>query len=127
MSPRHEDTMITPNILPLVDVLLVLVVILLLMAPFMAASIQVSIPKASGGAIAAGAALKIEMASDSSLMLDGKAATQVEIIVRAKTSGQSIQLYADRVTPYVFIAEFLGKLAAEDVTQVQLMVGGTPK
>jgi len=113
---------IAPNILPLVDVLLVLVVLLLLMSPFIAASVQVTLPKATGGVAVSGAVLRIEMANDGSLKLDGTQATVVEVITRAKASGHSIQLYADRFTPYAFVAEFLGKLASENVVQVQLMV-----
>lgn len=119
MESNHP---IAPNILPLVDVLLVLVVLLLLMSPLIAASVQVKLPKAIGGAPSSSIALKVEMASDSSLKLDGQPATLTEVVVRAKASGQSVHLYADRVTPYAFVAELLGKLAAEDVTQIQLMV-----
>lgn len=113
---------VVPNILPLVDVLLVLVVMLLLMSPFMAASIQAKLPKATGGVAISGAVLKLELSHDNSLKLDGKSATRLEVLTRAKSTGLPIQLYADRLTPYAFVAELLGFMAAGDITQIQLMV-----
>ena len=51
LSPKYRENAAEINIIPLLDVLLVLVAVLLLLTPFMAKSINVDLPTTQSGAV----------------------------------------------------------------------------
>ena len=68
------------NVVPLVDIILVVLIIFMVTAPMiMKPSINVNLPKAASGEATVPSKLNIVIATDGTLNLDGKSATDQEV------------------------------------------------
>ena len=79
-----DDVMAEINVVPLVDVILVVLIIFMVTAPMiMKPSINVNLPKAASGEATTPSKLNITISSDGKLNLDGKAADDQEVAAKA--------------------------------------------
>jgi biopolymer transport protein ExbD len=79
-SESNDEVMAEINIVPLVDVILVVLIIFMVTAPMiMKPSINVNLPKAGAGDATAPSKLNILISSDGKLSLDGKAADDQQV------------------------------------------------
>ena len=94
------------NVTPLVDVMLVLVVIFILAAPLLAASLRLDLPQASSATPSdAAAAIAIQIDAQGRLFADGQATDLPALQQRLRQAGASrpdteVQLSIDRAVPY---------------------------
>jgi len=102
------------NITPLVDVMLVLLVIFILTAPFLASSIPLQLPRAavSMPSPQAGQALMLELDRSGQAVLNGEkvadeALAQRLAAVAVSRSEAELQLRADRSVPYGRVVQVL--------------------
>ena len=102
------------NVTPLVDVMLVLLVIFILTAPFLASSIPLQLPRAAVGMPApqAGQALMLELDRSGQAVLNGEkladeALAQRLAAVAGSRSEAELQLRADRAVPYGRVVQVL--------------------
>ncbi len=102
------------NVTPLVDVMLVLLVIFILTAPFLASSIPLQLPRAavSMPAPQAGQALMLELDRSGQAVLNGEkladeALAQRLAAVAVSRSEAELQLRADRSVPYGRVVQVL--------------------
>ena len=111
------------NIVPLLDVLLVLVAVLLLLTPFMAKSINVDLPATTSGAVMTqDTALTFEVHADGSVWLEGNQVTdwgQVQLRMKGATVAR---VFADKGAAFMAVTAVLDKLAANDIHNVQFAV-----
>ena len=115
------------NVTPLVDVMLVLVVIFILAAPMLAASLRVQLPQAQGTQPMAAAgeddALLLEVDAKGALWMQGQPATADALRERlaqlgARNPQAELQLRADQAVPYGRVAELLGWAHAAGLTRI---------
>ncbi|MGE8320370.1 MAG: ExbD/TolR family protein [Comamonas sp.] len=94
------------NVTPLVDVMLVLVVIFILAAPLLAASLRLDLPQARSATPSdAPAAIAVQIDAEGRLFADGEATDLPALQARLKQVGASrpdteVQLSVDRAVPY---------------------------
>lgn len=127
MSARNRkarrDTAAEINIIPLLDVLLVLVAVLLLLTPFMAKSISVDLPTASSGAVASqDTSITIEVRYDGSFWHEGEQLASWSDLAPKLKGATKAKVFADKGAAFAAITEVLDNLAAHDVHNIQFQV-----
>lgn len=82
----QDDVMSEINVVPLVDVILVVLIIFMVTAPMiMKPSINVNLPKAGSGSATVPSRLNIQITQDGKMVLDGKISSEDEIKLAAQT------------------------------------------
>lgn len=111
------------NVIPLLDVLLVLVAVLLLLTPFMAKSINVELPKASSGQVMTQESyLELSVREDGSVWHEGKVVSDwAPLLPRIKTA-TAARVYADKGAAFVAVTQVLDRLSANGLHNVQFAV-----
>ena len=113
------------NMVPLIDVMLVLLVIFMIAAPLLTHSVRVNLPQMAGQnqQTSPGEPLVVSIKADGSLFLGEKPLSrgdlQQSMQVQAKAdAGREVHLRADRDTPYHFVAETLSDAADAGLTRI---------
>jgi biopolymer transport protein ExbD len=94
------------NMIPLIDVALVLLIIFMVISPILVQSqLRVNLPKVSSSSTAEETALKVEVAPDGTLAFDGKIVTREELRQRLMASlppgnKASLLIEADQDVPF---------------------------
>ena len=138
MSTRQgADTPInTINVTPLVDVMLVLVVIFILAAPMLAASLRVQLPKAQAATqqvpVAQGDALVVEVSPQGEIWIQGAVADDVTVQQQLQQLGlrnpqAEVQLRADTSVPYGRVVQVMGWAHAAGLTRIGFVTEPEPK
>lgn len=111
------------NIVPLLDVLLVLVAVLLLLTPFMAKSINVDLPSTTTGAVMTqDTAITFEIHSDGSVWLDGGPVTDWNALQDRMKGATVARVFADKDAAFKAVTLVLDRLAANDIHNIQFAV-----
>lgn len=111
------------NIIPLLDVLLVLVAVLLLLTPFMAKSINVNLPASTSGAVMTqDTTITLEVHSDGSIWHEGAQVGDWAAVTSKMKGATAARVYADKGAAFAAITLVLDKLAANDIHNVQFGV-----
>ena len=129
MSSRQgaDSPINTINVTPLVDVMLVLVVIFILAAPMLAASLRVQLPKAQAAAqqatVAKGDALMVEISPAGEIWVQGAAVDDEAVQQQLQELGQrnpeaEVQLRADASVPYGRVVQVMGWAHASGLTRI---------
>ena len=137
MSSRTgSDTPINSiNVTPLVDVMLVLVVIFILAAPMLAASLRVQLPKAKAATpqtqVAQGDALMVEVNPQGEIWLHGAATADAAVQQQLQDLGQrnpqaEVQLRADTSVPYGRVVQIMGWAHAAGLTRIGFVTDPRP-
>jgi biopolymer transport protein ExbD/biopolymer transport protein TolR len=115
------------NVTPLVDVMLVLVVILILAAPVLAAALRVQLPQAQGTTPVAPPtpqqALALEVDAQGRLSIDGEVLEEAALRERLATLASNhpdaeLQLRADAAVPYGRVVAVMGWAHAAGLTRI---------
>ena len=115
------------NVTPLVDVMLVLVVIFILAAPMLAASLRVQLPKAQAATqqapVAQGDALVVEVSPQGEIWIQGAAVDDAAVQQQLQSLGQrnpqaEVQLRADTSVPYGRVVQIMGWSHAAGLTRI---------
>ena len=124
------------NVTPLVDVMLVLVVIFILAAPMLAASLRVQLPKAQAATqqapVAQGDALGVEVSPQGEIWIQGAvaddAAVQQQLLQLGQRNPQAeVQLRADTSVPYGRVVQVMGWAHAAGLTRIGFVTAPEPK
>jgi biopolymer transport protein ExbD len=116
------------NMVPLIDVMLVLLVIFILTAPLLTHAVKVDLPRASS-AVNTHIAQKIDIAVDSkgALYWDGQIVSEATLNERLQATGKSIsdpaqapelQFRFDRTTSYETVARIMASAARAGLTKL---------
>lgn len=112
------------NITPLVDVMLVLVVILLVMAPMLTRTLHIDLPKvAAGTPEARDHAVTVSLDAHGKLAIDGRdvAADQLEPALRliaARSDRTVVNLHSDQSQPFGAVANLLARIGHAGIAHV---------
>lgn len=84
-ADQHDEIMSEINVVPLVDVILVVLIIFMVTAPMiMKPSINVNLPKAASGEATTPSKLNITIGTDGKLNLDGQAVDDAQVQAKAQ-------------------------------------------
>jgi biopolymer transport protein ExbD/biopolymer transport protein TolR len=129
MSRRQgaETPINTINVTPLVDVMLVLVVIFILAAPMLAATLRVQLPKAQTvvqqTAVSKSDALMVEVSPAGEIWIQGAVADDAAVQQQLEELGRrnpqaEVQLRADTSVPYGRVVQVMGWAHAAGLTRI---------
>lgn len=119
----HQPPAASIEIVPLLDVLLVLVAVLLLLTPFMSKSINVDLPSTvSGEVLTQDTGLTFEVHSDGSVTFEGSQVVDWSAIANRMQGATVARVYADKGAAFVAVTQVLDHLAANDIHNVQFAV-----
>ncbi|MEG0822862.1 MAG: biopolymer transporter ExbD [Burkholderiaceae bacterium] len=121
---RRSAPMAEINMVPLIDVMLVLLVVFMVTAPLLTHSVKLDLPRASGVA-AAGPAEKIELAIDRTgqLFWNGEPASRAQASERmaaaaSRTPQPELHIRADQEVRYALVAQTLADAAKAGLQRV---------
>jgi biopolymer transport protein TolR len=115
------------NMTPLIDVMLVLLVIFMVTAPLMSASLKLELPRAAAaGTLDAPATLQLAITPDGALHLNEQPIEEAALRAELTRLGRSqleteVQLRADRRVPYGRVAELIGWLQESGLSRIGLV------
>ena len=106
-SDRHLAEI---NMVPLIDVMLVLLVIFIVTAPLLTHAVKVDLPRASADATPPQEPVQLAIKENGDLYWDGEAVDQELLIERMqaaarRTPAPELRIHADRLTPYERVAQ----------------------
>ena len=127
-STQDSDEVLSEiNVTPLVDVMLVLVVIFILAAPMLAATLRVQLPKAQAvvqqAAVNKSDALMIEVSPAGEIWIQGAVADDAAVQQQLEELGRrnpqaEVQLRADTSVPYGRVVQVMGWAHAAGLTRI---------
>lgn len=129
---RHQGPMTEINVVPLVDVMLVLLVIFIITAPLLTHAVRIDLPKASSSP-ENGRAEHIEFAirEDGSFFWNGKKVDPASLPERfsreAKKSPQpELHIRADRLAHYELVAQVMSGAARSGLSRIGFVTDPSP-
>jgi biopolymer transport protein TolR len=123
------------NVTPFVDVVLVLLVIFMLTAPFIQGAVDVELPRADAKQVDLKEGLIISVSKDKHVYLDKEIVPLTELeyklnIFKDAFPGRPVFLRADKEVPYGFVVKvvsILKKVGIENLGLVAEFTEGTPR
>ena len=112
-SNRHQGPMAEINVVPLVDVMLVLLVIFMITAPLLTNSVKIDLPRASSSpTITKPAHIEFAIREDGSFFWDGKQVDASAMLFRFSAEAlrnpqTELQISADRLAHYELVAQVM--------------------
>jgi len=126
-----DEPLTEMNMTPLIDVMLVLLVIFMISAPLMTASLKLDLPKAEGATPSeAPSFLSVSLTIDGTLYLSDEALEDAVFDARLRAAaaaqpGLEIRLRADQAVPYGRVAALIGRLQQAGLNRIAF-VAETP-
>ena len=120
LSPKYRENAAEINIIPLLDVLLVLVAVLLLLTPFMAKSINVDLPTTQSGAVMTqDTAITLEIHADGTIWHEGSEVADWGALAKKMKGSTVARVFADKRASFLSVTQVLDHLAANDIHNIQ--------
>lgn len=123
ISKKFRNEAAEINIIPMLDVLLVLVAVLMLLTPFMAKSINVDLPATTSGAvITQDTAITLEIHADGTVWNDGVQVVEWGTLYEKMRGSTVARVYADKSAAFIAVTGVLDQLAKNDISNIQFAV-----
>ncbi len=120
MRPKFEIPEADINIIPLLDVLLVLVAVLLLLTPFMAKSINVDLPTSKSGAVMTqDSSITLEIKFDGTVWYQGVQINNWKEVENAMKAATAAKIFADKGASFQAVTQVLDRLGQNGVRNIQ--------
>lgn len=131
-SGRVRGSLAEINVIPLVDVVLVLLLIFMLTAPMMYRGIDVNLPRTSGKPTAVEERLLLTITKDRLLYLNERALPLVNLEVRLREairdrSDRTLFVKADKDVPYGYVVETMDRVRRAGVERVGMVTEPLPR
>lgn len=124
LTPRRRSILADINVVPLVDIMLVLLIIFMITAPMMQQGIDVNLPKAKGKSIEDTEKVNIVLTKDGKIFLNDKP-TKIEqiqsVLSPLKEENIMVLLKADKDVPYGLVAEVMGEIKAAGIERIGMV------
>ncbi len=123
-SRRHQGPMAEINVVPLVDVMLVLLVVFIITAPLLTNAVKIDLPKASSTAnITRAEHIEFSIREDGSYFWNGEQIAVTSLLERfaieAKKQPQSeLHIHADKFAHYERVAQVMSSAAKAGVVRI---------
>jgi biopolymer transport protein TolR len=133
-TPQHDDIdqpLSEINVTPLVDVMLVLLIIFIIVAPFLAQSLHVDLPRVTAPANPEPAVATLTLHRNGNIELDGKSVMlgQLDTTLRMRLQRQpeiAIRLEADADAPYQKVAELISAVQNSGIHRLAFATQSPP-
>ena len=112
------------NMIPLIDVMLVLLVIFIITAPLLAHSVRIDLPKASSEPVQKKReTVQLGIRASGEMYWNGQAVDKAEIALRMAATARfepqpEVHLHADRATPYEKVAQVMSAAANAGLVKI---------
>lgn len=119
-----DETMAEINMIPLIDVMLVLLVIFIVTAPLLTHAVKVDLPKASSSPnLTKPENIQIAIDADSQVYWNGEAVVAEDLSARLATAAQldpqpELHIRAERTTPYEKVAQIMSESARQGLGKI---------
>ncbi|HEY0879358.1 MAG TPA: biopolymer transporter ExbD [Zeimonas sp.] len=119
-----DDEIVDINMVPLIDVMLVLMIVFMVTAPLLTHAVKLELPRAASSAIDAGkTALHIEIDAEGRVHLDGAAIDEGALPARfaeaaRRSPDTELRIRADRRTPYGTIARVMSQASRNGLARI---------
>jgi len=126
------DPMVEPNVIPLVDIMLVLLIIFIITIPVMTHAVKIDLPRDNPNPpTEEPLVMKIFVEFDGRILWNGTPVDHETFrnyvaVDNAKDPQPEIHVDADRRTPYVYVANVLFVLQRGGLQKVGFVSGGPP-
>jgi biopolymer transport protein ExbD len=126
------DPMVDPNVIPLVDIMLVLLIIFIITIPVMTHAVKIDLPRDNPNPpLVEPVVMKVYVDFDGTILWNGTPVDHATFrdyvaIENAKDPQPEVHLDADRRTPYVYVANVLFTLQRGGLQKVGFVSGETP-
>ena len=126
------DPMVEPNVIPLVDIMLVLLIIFIITIPVMTHAVKIDLPRDNPNPpLVEPVVMKIYVDFDGTILWNGTPVDHATFrdyvaIENANDPQPEIHVDADRRTPYVYVANVLFTLQRGGLQKVGFVAGETP-
>ena len=120
------------NMIPLIDVMLVLLVIFIVTAPLLTHAVKIDLPKASSTPnLTKPENIQLAIDGASQVFWNGSTVTREELVDLLKSAAvrdpqPELHLRAERTTPYEKVAEVMSAAAKEGVTRIGFITEPKP-
>ncbi|MDI1472122.1 MAG: ExbD/TolR family protein [Thermodesulfovibrio sp.] len=124
LIPRRKSALAEINVVPLVDIMLVLLIIFMITAPLMQQGIDVNLPKAKGKSIEEAEKINIVVTKEGKIYVNEKLSKMQElqsILSAFKDSNIAVLLKADKDVPYGLVAEVMGEIKASGIERIGMI------
>jgi biopolymer transport protein ExbD len=121
---RSSAPMAEINVIPLVDIMLVLLVIFIITAPLLTNAVKIDLPKASSEAnISKAETVQLAIDADGQLYWNGEKLDRAALLQRYRDAAQNeptpeLHLHADRETRYEVIADVMSEAGKAGLTKI---------
>jgi biopolymer transport protein TolR len=112
------------NVTPLVDVVLVLLIIFMVTAPFLSGGLEIDLPKVASKGLDVHEGLIVSVRRDLTLAVGDKVVPSSgfeNALKRARASERPVFLKADQAVPYGTIVEYIARMRRAGVSQLGLV------
>ena len=129
----EDDDLAEINMVPLIDVMLVLVVIFIVTAPLLGHAVKVQLPQAtSRPADAPPEAIRLSVSADGSLAWNGQPVAEGELDERFADAARAdpsteLRLMADRAVPYGDVAKVMAAAARNGLGRIGFATEPVPQ
>jgi biopolymer transport protein ExbD/biopolymer transport protein TolR len=129
---RAAQPMSDINMTPLIDVMLVLLVIFMIAAPLMTASLKLELPKTAAGASNdTAAALTLTVTAEGRTLVDERPVEPADLALMLKSIARrqpppDVLVRADRRVPYGRVAELIGLVQDAGLTHIGFVTEPKP-
>ena len=118
------------NVTPLVDVVLVLLIIFMVTAPFLQGGLEIDLPKVASRGLDVREGLIISVRSDRTVAIGDRVVSLPRLedeLSRARAAQRQVFVKADRLVPYGVIVEIIARLRRSGVASLGLVTEPPPR
>jgi biopolymer transport protein ExbD len=123
-SRGHQQPLAEINMIPLIDVMLVLLVIFIVTAPLLTHAVKIDLPRVSSQPnLARAEQIQLAIRADGSYFWNGEPIDRAELAARLRAAGRQspapeLHLRADQTAQYRLVADVLGEAGRAGVARI---------
>jgi biopolymer transport protein ExbD len=128
----HQEPLAQINMVPLIDVMLVLLIIFMVTAPLLTHAVKVDLPKASSAAnVTRSDNVQLAIDASSQVFWNGEAVSGQELAMRLKDAAAlqpqpELHIRAERTTPYEKVAQVMSESARQGLVRIGFVTDPSP-
>jgi biopolymer transport protein TolR len=118
------------NVTPLVDVVLVLLIIFMVTAPFLQGGLEIDLPKVASHGLDVHEGLVLSIRADKTIAVGNKIVTAdrfEQALAQAGAAQRPVFLKADQRVPYGFVVQMIARLRRAGVASLGLVTEPPPR
>jgi biopolymer transport protein TolR len=124
MTGANRRPMAEINVTPLVDVVLVLLIIFMVTAPFLQGGLEIDLPRVASHGLDVREGLIVSVRNDRAIAVGNNIVPSPQFEAALKRAGASrrpVFLKADRGVPYGYIVELIARMRRSGVSQLGIV------